>query len=48
MIYKFDNIQTRREDNFEKYIANEKASEYTREKKLELFFEKMRKIDEFK
>ena len=48
MINKFDNLQIRREDNLEKYISNEKAHEYEREKRFEIITAKMRRIDEMK
>lgn len=48
MILKFDSLQVKREDNFEKYLSKERASEYTKEKRLEMLFEKMKKIEEMK
>jgi hypothetical protein len=48
MILKFDSLQMKREDNLERYISNEKATEYSKEKRLQKLFEKMKKIEEIK
>jgi len=48
MLIKFDNLQLKREDNFERYLSNEKAHEFTREKRLEVILDKMRKSQEMK
>jgi len=48
MLFKFTSLQLKREDNFERYISNEKAHEYKREKKLETILDKMKKIEETK
>ena len=48
MIMKFDSLQIKWEDNFDRYLSKERASEYTKEKRLEMILEKMRKIEEAK
>lgn len=48
MIMKFDGLQIKREDNFDRYLSKERASEYTKEKRLEMILDKMRKIEEAK
>lgn len=48
MINKYDNMQIRREDNLEKYLSNEKANEYEREKRMELIVARMKRIEEMK
>lgn len=48
MILKFDSLQMKREDNFERYLSNEKATEYSREKRLQKILQKMKKIEEMK
>lgn len=48
MIMKFDSLQMKREDNFERYLSKERASEYTNEKKLEMILDRIRKIEESK
>lgn len=48
MIMKFDSLQIKREDNFDRYLSKERASEYIKEKRLEMILDKMRKIEEAK
>jgi hypothetical protein len=48
MIEEFDTIQIKREDNFERYLSNEKAHEYSREKRFESIVEKMKRIEEIR
>jgi len=48
MIMKFNNLQLKREDNLERFISNEKATEYSREKRLAMLLERFRKIEEMK
>lgn len=48
MLLKFDSLQLRREDNLERYLSNEKISEYTREKRLDNILNKMKRIEEIR
>ncbi len=48
MLFKFTSLHLKREDNFERYISNEKAHEYVRQKKLDTILEKIKKIEETK
>lgn len=48
MLMKFDSLQLRREDNLERYLSNDKISEYVREKRFEAILQKMKKIEELK
>jgi hypothetical protein len=48
LIDKYDKMELRREDNFEKYQNNIKANEYEREKRLDCILQRIKKIEEFK
>jgi hypothetical protein len=48
LIDKYDKMELKREDNFEKYQINIKANEYERQKRLDSILDRIKKIDEFK